>query len=436
MKTAAPLLAAALAGWALFSGVGLAGPGMAGLDPAALGTTPGEGWRWFGVPRIVAIGDVHGAFGALRDLLVAAELIDEDRRWIGEQAHLVLTGDILDRGSGGRAVLDLLMRLEREAAAAGGKVHLILGNHEVMNLVGDLRYVGPDDFYSYASQEPPRAREAAFERFRARDDARHLPPEEARRRFDLRFPRGFFGHRAAFSPAGTYGKWLLSRPSLLVINGTVFTHGGLPSIVEALGGEEINRRIRDELEEYLFCREILEKAGVLFPETSPQDALTLLANALAGQQASGAQAAPVPPAALDCARRLLALSDALAFRADGPLWYRGSVLNPEKDEEPLLRSALARLGARQLVIGHTATVDGRITSRLGGLVIRIETGFWRQDNVGRPAYLEIRGEKIEAHYPREGLQGPPKPDSLGSQWERWLEGILPDREEGGLFQAA
>lgn len=430
------IAAAAWSAW-LFSALSSgAGPGLVGIDPSFPGTPGSQEWRWYGVPRVVAIGDVHGAFRDLIELLTAAQLIGEDLKWSGQTAHLVLTGDLIDRGPGGRAILDFVMGLEREAAEAGGKVHVLLGNHEVMGMAGDLRFASPDDLFSYAAQEPAKVREAAFQRFLEKDDTRHLSREEARRRFDLRYPRGYFGHRALFSPTGVYGKWLLNRPALIVINGTAFVHGGLSPIVEVLGGENLNRRIKDELEEYLFCRDVLENAGVLFPETTPQEALTLLATALAGQQANGAQAAPVPPAALDSARRMLALSQAVVFRADGPMWYRGTVLNPEKDEEPLVRSVLARLGARQVVVGHTATADGRIAVRLGGLVVRIETGFWRHDSTGKPAFLEIRGEKVEAHYPREGLQGPPKPETIGSHEEDWLEGILPDRETGGLFQAA
>ena len=63
--------------------------------------------------------------------------------WAAGRAHVVSLGDLLDRGADSRKVMDLLMRLQGEAAAAGGQLHVVLGNHEAMNLLGDLRYVVP-----------------------------------------------------------------------------------------------------------------------------------------------------------------------------------------------------------------------------------------------------------------------------------------------------
>src|SRR6476660_692394 len=84
-------------------------------------------------PRIVAIGDVHGARDAFVSILQKAGLIDAQKRWTGGTTILVQTGDLLDRGEGARQVLDLMMALETQAAAAGGRVQALMGNHEVMN---------------------------------------------------------------------------------------------------------------------------------------------------------------------------------------------------------------------------------------------------------------------------------------------------------------
>ena len=118
-----------------------------------------EDWRWSGVERIVAMSDVHGAFDAMTVTLAKAGVIDEQHRWNGGATHLVITGDILDRGPDSRKVMDLLMRLEPEAVAAGGQVHLLLGNHEVMNLVGDLRYVSKKEFAAFADDETTKHRD-------------------------------------------------------------------------------------------------------------------------------------------------------------------------------------------------------------------------------------------------------------------------------------
>src|SRR5688572_22136123 len=95
--------------------------------------------RFEGVRRIVAFADVHGAYPELVSVLREAGVVDEALRWQAGETHLVSTGDLVDRGADSRKVLDLLMRLEGEASKAGGAVHVLLGNHEVMNLVGDLR---------------------------------------------------------------------------------------------------------------------------------------------------------------------------------------------------------------------------------------------------------------------------------------------------------
>src|SRR5262245_51188475 len=91
-----------------------------------------------GVERIVAVGDVHGAYDRFVEILQTTGLIDNRQRWSGGRAHLVQLGDVVDRGPDSRKVLDLLQRLEGEAASAGGAVHSLLGNHEIARMLGDL----------------------------------------------------------------------------------------------------------------------------------------------------------------------------------------------------------------------------------------------------------------------------------------------------------
>lgn len=174
-----------------------------------------------GVARVVAVGDVHGDMEALVEVLKLAGLIDEKQRWVGGKAHLVQTGDIADRAPRTRDCYELLMRLEREALAAGGRVHVLLGNHEVMNMRGDLRYLTPEELASYADQSP----------------APDAPGT----------PRGLAGHRVAFGLEGRYGRWLRSRPAVLRIDGTLFMHGGLQPAVPARTLAELNRWVRQDL---------------------------------------------------------------------------------------------------------------------------------------------------------------------------------------------
>ncbi len=91
--------------------------------------------------RVVAFGDVHGAYADWTALLKELGVIDASLNWSGGKTHLVSLGDLIDRGPGSRQVVELLMKLDAQADAAGGAVHMVLGNHEVMVMTGDLRYV-------------------------------------------------------------------------------------------------------------------------------------------------------------------------------------------------------------------------------------------------------------------------------------------------------
>jgi|GEM_PF-1162979 len=92
---------------------------------------------------LLAISDIEGEFTKLRDLLIANGVINKDYKWIFGKGHLVFCGDLFDRGQQVNQCLWLLYSLEEQAKARGGYVHVILGNHDLMNLSGDLRYVHP-----------------------------------------------------------------------------------------------------------------------------------------------------------------------------------------------------------------------------------------------------------------------------------------------------
>ena len=109
--------------------------------------------------RVVAISDVHGAYDAMVATLQNAAVIDEETAWVGGDTHLVIVGDLLDRGPRSRDAMDLMMRLEDEALAAGGQVHVLIGNHEMMNMIGDLRYVSKSEYAAFAKDETQRQRE-------------------------------------------------------------------------------------------------------------------------------------------------------------------------------------------------------------------------------------------------------------------------------------
>lgn len=103
------------------------------------------------VKRIVVVGDIHGDFNILITCLKKAKVINDSREWIGGSAHVVQLGDILDKGGRGInssaqsmeefSIFEFLNYLDTEAEKHGGKVHYLIGNHEIMNIQGDFRYV-------------------------------------------------------------------------------------------------------------------------------------------------------------------------------------------------------------------------------------------------------------------------------------------------------
>src|SRR5262245_49702493 len=161
-------------------------------------------------------------------MLRAAGLINDRQRWVGGRARLVQTGDVLDRGADSRKVVDLLIRLEREAAAAGGRVHALVGNHEFMRLVGDWRYVSPGEFKAFQNAESTELRErvlalnAEQAAEKARAEKRTFNEREYRAQFFKDFPLGYFDMQLAFGRNGDYGKWVRSRLAAVKINGVLF----------------------------------------------------------------------------------------------------------------------------------------------------------------------------------------------------------------------
>ena len=118
---------------------------------------------WDGVGRVVAIGDVHGDKDAFVAVLKMAGMIDAQERWIGAKAHLVQIGDVPARGPQTRQAFDLLMKLETEAAAAGGKVHAIIGNHDAGVIHGDLRNILPEEFKEFRESDSEKRLDKSFE---------------------------------------------------------------------------------------------------------------------------------------------------------------------------------------------------------------------------------------------------------------------------------
>ena len=299
--------------------------------------------------RIVAVGDLNGAYDALEAILRGTRLVDARRRWIGGRAELVQVGDIFNRGDGARDAFELLLRLKKEAAAEGGRVVMLLGNHEVMVALRNEAYCTEEEYLSFASTRerrswPLRVRRAL--RRILRDHAPRGPILPLGPRLDawkvLNVP-GRSGMRRALGPHGRLGRVIRGLPVAYTAGGTVFVHAGLTPAWARRGVEGLNQA----------ARQAWGAAGTFY----------------AGHSRRGIFRNPA-----------------------GPLWNR--TLAEGSDSRALTRS-LELLGARRMVVGHTQTAHlggtpGRIMLRHGGRLVLVDVGL-RGGDISKRAALVIEG---------------------------------------------
>jgi hypothetical protein len=311
--------------------------------------------------RIVAVGDLHGDYGAWLDVARDAKLVDGANHWAGGATMLVQLGDIVDRGPDSLKIIRHLQQLQREAPRAGGKVVVILGNHEAMNLLGDLRYTTAGEFAAFSTPRSTAAREAYLnQNFKdiaaaARVRDKTLTDEMIRQAWLEKTPLGWVEHKLAWSPKGPIGSWAAKNPAILKVGDYLFVHGGIS--VET---------------------------------TEAPLAIVNMAFAKAMANADDRDDSP--------------LNNPL-----GPLWYRG-LLQVDRDAQavrqarpqttPLtpeqeLAQVLSNYGANHMVVGHTPAKKP-ISILYGGRLARIDTAM--SSFYGGPlSWLEISGGKMTPH---------------------------------------
>jgi Calcineurin-like phosphoesterase len=322
------------------------------FQPAARGQD-----RFEGVSRIVAVGDVHGGFSEFVSVLRSAGVLDEKVSWIGAKTHLVQTGDVVDRGPDSRQVLDLLMKLEKQARKSGGRVHALLGNHEAMNIYGDLRYVSPAEYEWYRNPDSSEQREGYWNRHVEERKAQGLQTDkEYKIQWEREHPLGWIEHRLAFSSTGVYGKWLRQRNALIQINDLLFLHGGIGPKYLTSTAAELNKRIRRELEDFS------------------------------------------------------KLEGGVTMDSEGPLWYRGMANASGEQLSGHVDQVLKNYAVRRLVLGHTPT-GGAVLPRFEGRVILIDVGLSKVYG-GTPACLISENSKLYALHRGRQLELPMSQDGL------------------------
>lgn len=272
-----------------------------------------------GVDRVVAVGDVHGDYDALVSVLDAAGVVDKRARWIGGKTHLVQMGDLPDRGPETRKIMNLLINLEKQASKAGGRVHCLIGNHDAMNLYGDLRYTTIEEFSAFRTGDSGQIRANFWDEYLR--TLPEKPDDAAKKKWETEHPLGWFEHRYYFGPQGTYGKWIRGHNAAVKIDDSLFVHGGIGPKYAGVPLAEINRQIRAKLND-----------------------LTTLAE---GDIVTG---------------------------SDGPLWYRGLAQDTAEVTPEYVDQLLKAYEVKRIVIGHTPTA-GAVLTRFDGKVVMVDVGL-------------------------------------------------------------
>ena len=360
-------------------------------------------------PRIVAVGDVHGAGPNLAQILQAAGLIDAKQKWIGGTARLVQTGDILDRGADVRAAYDLLMRIEGEARRAGGRVDVLFGNHEGMNVLHDFRDVSPEAMARFADGRSAERLDKAFDSHAS--VAKRAGNTLNRDEWMKTHPRGFPEYVEAFGPSGTYGRFMRSRKPVLQIGDTIFMHAGLHP-ERTITIDEVNRAVELDIRNWDDLVTALTRVRRVTPTFTLQEiinAAQVEIGKIAVAQKTGEPIEEyVTPEFIGRLQFLMTFEKLTLVESDGPLWYRG-LATMDDDQQPAVDALLRRHNARRIVLGHTPQLPaGRIRTRFGGLVALIDTGMLNSYfKGGQPSALEILDGKLTAIYlsGREPLTG-------------------------------
>ena len=300
--------------------------------------------RWTGVEKIIAVGDIHGDYENFVQILRGTGLVDEHLHWIAGETHFVQIGDIMDRGHRAKDIFDLLIRLEKEAEQAGGKIHLLLGNHEEMNITGiafdNPGYVTLGQFLSFLPEKFKAKKEKEFmEKIenkgdndtnpnssidsslidyweQLRNEATRNSTHPARKEYTSNFNK-------------KYGKWIIEHKAVIKINDIIFVHGGISEKFSQWKLEDINNRLRNELRDLRIAYEFSQ---------SPL------------------------------------MERKIVFEPNGPLWYRELAILDEEEFKEDFERILFNLDAKHMVIAHTPQ-DIKMIRRYDGMLWSIDTGI-------------------------------------------------------------
>lgn len=304
--------------------------------------------------RIIAIGDVHGDVDAMREALQISGLIDQHDSWVGGKSVLVQVGDQLDRGNREREIYELLFKLQDTAPQQGGAVHILLGNHELMNIRMDYRYVTKGGFEDFD-------RDGGVKTVFGRKQRPQIPAETMRTIRAL--PANMRARAKSLCQGGPLAMELAERAKVSVIVGdNVFVHGGLNTKHLTFGGQD------------------------------PANAEQTLRALNDGTQSFLRGVGKLP----------------MVLRGgSSPVWlrdYSRPSLRASSEECRMLADTLKLIRAKRMIVGHTPQAEG-INSACGGKVWRVDTGMSAAYG-GVPEALEIsRRGRIRIFSPQGVVQG-------------------------------
>jgi hypothetical protein len=292
---------------------------------------------WTRVDKIVAVGDLHGNYDGFVTILKSTDLIDDELNWIGGNTHLVQLGDIMDRGDDAKKIFDLLMELEKQAETAGGYIHVLIGNHEEINILGLAfgfsGYVTVKQFVSFLPDNYRKKMEkdtrTEFENQKISASSQESELQEALQKFWIKtmtesLPQEFYHENFM----DNYGKWILKKNAAIKINNIIFAHGGINKKYSEWKLVDINETLRREL---------------------------------------------------SFLSRGVSVNRTIAYQPDSPLWYRDFAREDENGLKEDLEYVLKNLNADYMVIGHTvidkANFSAEDLSHFNGKVWAIDTGI-------------------------------------------------------------
>jgi hypothetical protein len=293
-----------------------------------------------------------------------------------------------------------------QAETAGGKVVVLLGNHEVMNLVGDLIDINPDAYQHFIEPGSEEKQHQAFEKWHAlfgtSTDPKSGDSESQRQEWMKKHPPGFAEYTEALGPDGRYGKWLRSMPVMFKYGGTIFVHAGISPDFVGISQSAINDDVSSQIAEFDNMKSFLVQKGYVEPFFSMSEIMAVVKAIL--KTAENTDLSPPVLDTIDRLKEIKSFLDRLYTESsmmidEGPLWFRGFALWTDEQLISYIPEWLRENHAWRVVVSHTPRQDGRIQARLNESLFLIDTGmlseFYRG---GRPSALEMKNDDVTALY--------------------------------------